>query len=97
MCKVPLPLRNTLPWMQQAPLLDKLNTDITAVLRMPEIHQRLDELVMEATPTRREAFDQFIRAENALWARVIKETRIAQQLRCCSIAIINSGIRVRRV
>ena len=61
------------------PLLDKLNADITAVLRMPEVQQRLIELVIPPSPTSREEFDQFIRAEIARWAQVIKDAGIPQQ------------------
>jgi tripartite-type tricarboxylate transporter receptor subunit TctC len=57
----------------------KLNTDITAVLRMPEIQQRMEELAMPVAPTSREEFDQFIRAEIARWAQVIKDAGIPQQ------------------
>jgi tripartite-type tricarboxylate transporter receptor subunit TctC len=60
-------------------ILDKLNTDIHSVLRIPEIQQRLTELGIDIAPTTREAFDQFIRAEIARWAQVIKEAGIAQQ------------------
>jgi len=60
-------------------LLDKLNVDINSVLRIPEIRARLDELVMVGQQTTREEFDQFIRAEIARWARVIKEAGIPQQ------------------
>ena len=62
-----------------APILDKVHADLTAVLRMPEIQQRFKDLVIEVAPTSREAFAQFIRAETARWARVIKEAGIAQQ------------------
>jgi tripartite-type tricarboxylate transporter receptor subunit TctC len=61
------------------PLLDKLNADITSVLRLPEIQQRLTEMVIPPSPTSRTEFDQFIRAEIARWARVIKDTGIPQQ------------------
>ena len=60
-------------------LLDKLNADINAVLRMPEIEQRLTELGMPPAPTSREEFDKFIRAEIALWAQVIKDAGIPKQ------------------
>ena len=60
-------------------LLDKLNADITSVLRMPEIQQRLTEMVIPPSPTTREEFDQFIRAEIARWAQVIKDAGIPQQ------------------
>ena len=62
-----------------APVLDKVHADLTAVLRMPEIGQRLKDLVIEAAPTSREEFAQFIRAETARWGRVIKDAGIPQQ------------------
>ena len=60
-------------------LLDKLNADIHSVLRIPEVEQRLTELGMPPAPTSREEFDQFIRAEIARWAQVIREARIPRQ------------------
>ncbi len=57
-------------------LLDKLNADITAVLRMSEVDQRLTELGMPPAPTTRDEFDKFIRAEIARWAQVIKDAKI---------------------
>ena len=62
-----------------AQVLDKLHADINAVLLMPDVQQRLNELVMEGAPTSREEFEQFIRAEIARWAQVIKEAGIPQQ------------------
>jgi len=62
-----------------APVLDKVHADLTAVLRMPEIQQRLKDLVIEVAPTSQEGFAQFMRAETARWARVIKDAGIAQQ------------------
>lgn len=61
------------------PILDKIHADLTAVLRIPEIQQRFNDLVVEVTPTSREEFAQFIRAETARWAQVIKDAGIAQQ------------------
>ncbi len=46
---------------------------------MPDVRQRLDELVMGAAPTSREEFEQFIRAEISRWAQVIKDAKIPQQ------------------
>ena len=60
-------------------LLDKINTDVIAVLKTPEITQRLTELVMPPSPTTRKEFDDFMRGEIAKWARVIKEAGIPQQ------------------
>lgn len=62
-----------------APLLDRLNTDINTVLRMPDVQQRLQEVVMEGPQTSRQEFDQYIRAEIARWAKVIKDAGIPQQ------------------
>lgn len=45
----------------------------------PDIQQRLNDLVVEVAPTTREEFDQFIRAEIARWAKVLKDAGIAQQ------------------
>src|SRR5262249_45294846 len=63
----------------RVPLLDKLHADITSVLRLPDVQQRLNEVVMPPAPTSRQEFDQFIRAEIARWARVIKDAGIPQQ------------------
>ena len=60
-------------------VLDKLHADINAVLRMPDVQQRLNELMIGGAPTSREEFDQFIRAEIARWAQVIKSAGIPQQ------------------
>ncbi len=62
-----------------AALLDKMNTDINSVLRMPDIRQRMEELVMVGAQITREEFDQFIRAEITRWAQVIKDAGIPQQ------------------
>ena len=67
------------PAATPAAVLDKLHADFNTVLRMPDVRQRLDELMMGAAPTSREEFDQFIRAEIARWAQVIKDAGIAQQ------------------
>ena len=60
-------------------LIDKLNADINGVLRMPDIRGRMEELVMVGPQTTREEFDQFIRAEIARWAKVVKDAGIPQQ------------------
>ena len=62
-----------------APILDKVHADLVAVLRTPEIQQRFKDLVIETAPTSREEFAQFISAETARWARVIKTAGIAQE------------------
>jgi tripartite-type tricarboxylate transporter receptor subunit TctC len=67
------------PAATPAALLDKLNSDINSVLRIPELHQRLEELVIGGPETTREEFDQFIRVEISKWAKVIKEAAIPLQ------------------
>jgi tripartite-type tricarboxylate transporter receptor subunit TctC len=61
------------------PVLDKIHTDLTAVLRTPEIQQRLTDLVIEVAPGTPQEFGEFIRAETARWARVIKAAKIQQE------------------
>jgi len=60
-------------------LLDKVNADLHAVMRIPEVEQRLTQLGMPPAPTTREEFDQFIRAEIARWAQVIRDAGIPKQ------------------
>lgn len=59
-------------------ILDKINADMGSILRAPDFEQRLLELITEITPTTRDEFDRFIRAEIARWAQVIKDARIPQ-------------------
>ena len=61
------------------PILDKLNADITSILRTPDMTARLTELVIPPSPTTREEFDRFMRAEIDRWAAVIKSANIPRQ------------------
>jgi len=56
-----------------------MNADINGVLRIPDICARLDYLAMVGSQTTRDEFDQFIRAEIARWARVVKDAGIPPQ------------------
>lgn len=62
-----------------APILDKLHTDLTRVLQMPDVKQRFADLVVEAAPQSREEFAAFIRAEMQRWAKVVKDAGIPPQ------------------
>jgi len=62
-----------------AAILEKIQDDFATVLRMPEVQQRMTDLMMPPSPTNRETFDKFIRSEIARWAKVIKEAGIPQQ------------------
>jgi tripartite-type tricarboxylate transporter receptor subunit TctC len=46
---------------------------------MPEIDQRLTDMVIGVAPTSRDEFAQFIHAEIARWAQVIEAAGIAKQ------------------
>jgi tripartite-type tricarboxylate transporter receptor subunit TctC len=61
------------------PILDKLNADITSILRTPDMTARLTELVIPPSPTTREEFSRFMRAEIERWAKVIKDANIPKQ------------------
>jgi tripartite-type tricarboxylate transporter receptor subunit TctC len=56
-----------------------LNADLHTILRIPEVAQRLTELGMPPAPTTRAEFDQFIRAEIARWAEVIRVANIPKK------------------
>ena len=60
-------------------VVDKVRDDLVSVLRTADVQQKLRELVVEAAPSTREEFAQFIRAEIQRWARVIKDAGIPVQ------------------
>ncbi|MBM3340976.1 MAG: tripartite tricarboxylate transporter substrate binding protein [Betaproteobacteria bacterium] len=67
------------PGATSVPLLEKLNADFTTVLRMADMRERMNELVMPPAPTTRDGFEQFIRGEIKRWAQVIQEAGIPKQ------------------
>jgi tripartite-type tricarboxylate transporter receptor subunit TctC len=54
------------------PIIDRLNREFTAVLKMPEIQDILFKQGLDAAPSTPEAFGAYIKAETAKWAKVIK-------------------------
>lgn len=62
-----------------AAVLDKIHEDMQKILRMPEVAQRLTELMLPPAPLSREAFEQFMRSEIARWAGVIRDAKIPKQ------------------
>ncbi len=58
------------------PVIDRLNREITKVLQLPEIRERFAAQGAEATPTSPEQFAQFMRAELARWAPVVKRAGV---------------------
>jgi tripartite-type tricarboxylate transporter receptor subunit TctC len=67
------------PAATPAAILDKLHADLTAVLRMPEIEERLKDLIVNIATNSKEQFAEFLRAEKARWARVIEGAKIPKQ------------------
>jgi hypothetical protein len=61
------------------PILEKLHTDLLKVLQMPEVNQRLNDMVVEPTPQSREEFTNFIKSEITRWTKVIKDANITKQ------------------
>jgi len=55
-------------------LVTKINGDITAILDMPDMKQRLEKLGADPAPQSPEDFAKFVRAEVGTWAKVVKES-----------------------
>jgi tripartite-type tricarboxylate transporter receptor subunit TctC len=64
------------PSATPAAILEKIHADLVAVLRTPEVQQRFNDLVIDVAPTSRAQFGQFMQAETARWARVVKAAGI---------------------
>jgi tripartite-type tricarboxylate transporter receptor subunit TctC len=59
-----------------APILARLNSAATQVMKTPELVTKFRGMGFEPTPTAPEEFRQFIRAESAKFAAIIKEAGI---------------------
>ena len=57
-------------------VVSKLNTDIVAAVRSPEVQKHLTSLTVETRTTTPEQFDAFIREDVARWADVVKRAGI---------------------
>jgi tripartite-type tricarboxylate transporter receptor subunit TctC len=57
-------------------VIDKLNAEVLRILQLPEVRERLLDLGAEPARTTPEEFADFIRRDNAKWAKVIKERGI---------------------
>ncbi|HYC44712.1 MAG TPA: tripartite tricarboxylate transporter substrate binding protein [Burkholderiales bacterium] len=58
------------------PIVTKLNTDIVAILRQPEVRERISKDGAEPIGNTSEQFGAYIKAEIAKWAKVIKAAKI---------------------
>lgn len=60
-------------------ILDKIHEDMQKILRIPEVVQRLTELMLPPAPLSRDAFEQFMKSEITRWAGVIRDAKIPKQ------------------
>ncbi|MGV3626154.1 MAG: tripartite tricarboxylate transporter substrate binding protein [Betaproteobacteria bacterium] len=60
-------------------IITRLNTEMVAVLRMPEVHKRLVALGADVVPTSSEEFGRIMRDEIQLWAKVVKASGATAQ------------------
>jgi tripartite-type tricarboxylate transporter receptor subunit TctC len=54
----------------------KLNADIVAVLRMPDVLERFTSLGVDAAPTSTEEFSRFLAAEHVRWSAAVKAANV---------------------
>ncbi|HET9208606.1 MAG TPA: tripartite tricarboxylate transporter substrate-binding protein, partial [Burkholderiaceae bacterium] len=59
-----------------APVIQRLNAEITAALRDDTIQSALRAQGVEPSPTTADAFEAYIQSETTKWARVIKAANI---------------------
>ena len=57
-------------------IVDRLNKELVAVLKSPDIVQQLKDRGIEATPTSPAEYAKFIRDEETKWLPVIKKSNI---------------------
>ena len=59
-------------------IINRLNTEIAAVLEMPEVRQRFATMGMSPVGGSAQAFQNFLKAESARWAEVITRANITE-------------------
>lgn len=62
------------------PLVARLNTEIRAVLALPEVRERYVSLGVEPQDSSAEAFDAYVKAEIVKWSRLLKEMGIRSEV-----------------
>jgi tripartite-type tricarboxylate transporter receptor subunit TctC len=58
------------------PILDKLNADVVAALKSPDLRRRLAEQGIDAAPMGRAEYASFLETETTTWSRVLKQAGI---------------------
>jgi tripartite-type tricarboxylate transporter receptor subunit TctC len=61
------------------PVLDTLHSQVSRVLHMPDVVQRLTDLVIDVTPNGPVEFSAFIRSETRRWAQVAHDAGLSAQ------------------
>jgi tripartite-type tricarboxylate transporter receptor subunit TctC len=59
--------------------IDRLNSEISAIVMAPEMKKKLAEQGVEADPMTPDALAALFRSESAKWAKVIKDAKIPQE------------------
>ena len=57
-------------------IIARLNTEVAALLQLPEVRERFLNAALEAQPGSPEELARFIASETVKWARVIKEAGV---------------------
>jgi tripartite-type tricarboxylate transporter receptor subunit TctC len=57
-------------------IIKRLNAEIVKILKMPDVHERLEGLGVEPVANTPEEFAAFQEAEIAKWAKVVKDAGI---------------------
>jgi tripartite-type tricarboxylate transporter receptor subunit TctC len=57
----------------------RLNRDLVAILKTPEVSRVFIEQGIEPAPSSPEAFGRFIRAEFEKWGRVLRDAKVVAQ------------------
>ena len=58
------------------PIVQKLNTSIVGVLKMPDVQERLAGLGMDTVAGTPDELGQFQKAEVVKWSKIVKEANI---------------------
>jgi tripartite-type tricarboxylate transporter receptor subunit TctC len=62
-----------------APVIARLNREINAVVAMPDVRQKLEDLGVEARGSTPEALERLLVAEIAKWKQVVERANIERQ------------------
>jgi tripartite-type tricarboxylate transporter receptor subunit TctC len=67
------------PVKTPAPIIDRLNKDLVAALKMPDVVQQLKDRGIDAAPGSPGEFANYVRAEQEKWVPIIKKFNIKEE------------------